>query len=105
MGTLFSIGLLGVFAYHCTYNGFVYKECPQNIKLLLKCFGVIGYLLYIATFIWSFWHFVWWKPWVIALITTHIVTPLTTPFFQKDMLGLSPALVILFSFFSIWGLL
>jgi hypothetical protein len=32
------------------------------------------------------------------------VTPLTTPFFQKEMLGLSPALVILFSFFSIWGL-
>lgn len=106
MNTLIFIGLLGVFAYHSSSNGNEFNGSSASAKSLLLLSGTIGYIVYIVTLIWSFWHFTWWQPILTALLTTLVISPITAPLFQRNILGIvfSPLAVIILSILSIMGL-
>ena len=107
MNTLIFIGLLGVFAYHSSSNGNEFYGSSASAKSLLLLSGTVGYIVYVVTLIWSFWHFAWWQPFLTALLSTMVVSPITAPLFQRNIFGMvvSPVAVIVFSILSIQGLI
>lgn len=106
MSTLFFIGLLGVFSYHCATIHKEFRGASKVSKTLIGLVGNIGSLLYYSVLIWSFWRYDWWKP-VITFITAIIVGSISAIFFQRNAFGImiSPYLVVIFAILSIIGLL
>ena len=87
MGTLISIGLIGVFAYHCAINASECKGASENLKAVMTIAGSLGFIAYVVAIIWSFWYYPWWQPVVLFLVTTIVVAPITAPLFQKHVYG------------------
>lgn len=107
MTTLILIGLVGVFAYHSASNGNEFKGTSEGMKLMLTLGGTIGYIAFIALIIASFWHYAWWKPIVTMIASILIVAPITSPIFQRNILGaiVSPIAVIVLTSLAIAGLI
>lgn len=100
------IGLLGVFAYHCTA---IYKEfrgASYTVKELYGLAGGIGYFVYNGVLIWSFWHYEWWQP-VVTFVAALIVGAISAILFQTNIIGMmvSPVLLIVFAVLSVIGLI
>ena len=106
MITLVYIGLMGVFAYHCLEINRNFRGSSYKVKLLMGLSGGIGYSLYYAFLIWSFWHFSWYQP-IITGFASMIVGSITAIFFQKKLVGmmLSPLLLVAFTVLSFIGLI
>lgn len=106
MSTLIFIGLLGVFAYHCTAINKEFRGSSKTIKELTGLASGIGYLVYYGVLIWSFWHYEWWQP-IVTFIATMIAGGFSAIIFQRTIIGMiaSPILVFVFGALSIAGLL
>lgn len=106
MKTLIFIGLLGVFAYHCSEIGRHFKGSSASIKTIMVISGFIGIFLYYGALIWSFWRFPWWQP-IVTFISAIFARALSAIFFQKNMIGMlvSPILVLCFAILSLIGLI
>ena len=106
MNTLIFIGLLGVFAYHCTSNDKEFRGSSDTARLIQGFAGSIGYFVYYATLIWSFWHFAWWQP-IVTFVAVIIAGSISAIVFQRTFFGMiiSPIMVVLFATLSIIGLL
>lgn len=104
--TLLYIGLMGVFAYQCTAISKDFRGSSVKLKLFMSISGGLGYLLYYAFIIWSFWKFPWWQPIVTAVVST-IIGAITAIFFQRNIVGilLSPWLMIASSVLGFIGLI
>lgn len=106
MKVLIFISLLGMFAYHCSAIVNEFKGKSTFVFSIFNILGAIGYLVFFATLIWSFWPFLWWQP-IVALIVSMLGGAMTAIIFQTNIIGmlLSVTGVVVFSILSIWGLL
>lgn len=106
MGTLVFIGLLGVFAYHCTAIHKEFRGASKTVKELTGIAGGIGYLVYYGVLIWSFWHFAWWQP-IVTFVAAIIAGGVSAVFFQRNIIGMmiSPIMVVVFAALSVIGLI
>ncbi len=102
MKTLLFIGLLGIFAYHCLANWKDFRGVSANVKSLFLITGNIGYTAFFVMLIICFWHFTWWLP-IVVVIVSAVSGGLTAIVFQKNFVGmmLSPILVLVFLILSI----
>ncbi len=105
MATLIFIGLLGVFAYHCSASHKEFRGSSAMMKTVLGLCGSIGYIAHYATLIWSFWHYDWWQP-IVTGIASILVGGISAILFQRNIVGmlLSPICVIVFAILSVIGL-
>lgn len=106
MSTLFFIGLLGVFSYHCQAIHKDFSGASKAVKELIGLAGTIGHLVYFGVLVWSFWHYEWWQP-IITFIAAIIIGGISAIFFQRNIFGMmiSPYLVVIFAILSIIGFL
>lgn len=104
--TLIFIGLLGIFAYHCSEIGKHFKGSSSSMKAIMVNSGFIGSILYYAFLVWSFWQFPWWQP-IVTFISVILVGALSAIFFQRSMIGMiiSPILLLCFAILSFIGLI
>lgn len=104
--TLIFIGLLGIFAYHCSEIGKHFKGSSSSMKAIMVNSGFIGSLLYHVFLVWSFWQFPWWQP-IVTFISVILVGALSAIFFQRSMIGMiiSPILLLCFAILSLIGLI
>lgn len=106
MSTLIFIGLLGVFSYHCLAIGKEFRGSSEMARSILLLLGTIGYITFLVTFVWSFWHFAWWQP-LVTYAAATIVGGITAIFFQRTVVGVIACqlCVIVFAILSIIGLI
>lgn len=106
MDTLIFIGLLGVFSYHCLAIGKEFRGSSEMARSILLLLGTIGYITFLVTLVWSFWHFAWWQP-LVTYAAATIVGGITAIFFQRTVMGIIISLicVVVFSILSIIGLI
>ena len=97
MNTLLFIGLLGLFSYNCATIGNEWKGRSTNLKTAYVIGGALGYLLWFASLIWSFWHFDWWQP-ILLFIATIFISGLSAIIFQKNLIGMILSLIGLLTF-------
>ena len=101
------IGLVGVFAYHSAANGNEFKGSSEGMKLMLTLGGTIGYIAFVALIIASFWHYAWWQPIVTMAAVIFVVSPITSPIFQRNLFGIiiSPIAVVVCASLAIAGII
>lgn len=106
MTTLVYIGLIGVFAYHCSAIAHDFRGSSYTIKSLMSISGGIGYMLHYALLIWSFWQFSWWQP-IVTAVASIIVGGITAILFQRNFVGmiLSPLLMVISAVLGLIGLI
>lgn len=106
MSTLISIGLLGVFAYHCLAIYKDFRGASAIVRGLMQLIGIIGTLTFYVLLVISFWRFAWWQS-ILTLIASIIIGGPTAIIFQKTLIGmiLSPVLVLTFLALSIISLI
>ena len=106
MTTLIFISCVYIFAYNCVEIDKNFRGSSQGIKLWIGLTGQICHIASWVLFIWSFWHYDWWKP-LVAFIASTIIGGILGVFFQRNLIGMfaSPILAWLFVALSVIGLL
>lgn len=106
MGTPIYICLLGVFSFHTQINHQEFRGRSTKAKEIMGILGGVGYVWFLISLIWSFWHFAWWQP-IVTLIASIAISGISAPMFQRNLLRIliSPITLVVFSSLSIAGLI
>ena len=106
MSTLIYIGLVGIMAYNCKALSINFKGSSEFLKHYFGLSGLIGYPVQYALLIWSFFHFTWWMP-IVTYVASVILAGFSAIIFQSNSIGaiVSPILLVVFTAFSVIGLL
>lgn len=92
MKALVFICLLWVFHYNCSEIARNWKGSSSTLETVVSLEGLIGKLLFLITFIWSFWHYEWWQP-IVAFIVTMFAAGIIANLFQKTLIGMMVSMV------------
>lgn len=110
MWTLICIVIVGYMAYNCRANFLTYIQRGSrrfvDLDIYLSMSSLLGYPIWYALTIWSFWHYDWWIP-IVAYLTTFFTAGFTAILFQRNFIGalLSPLILIIFTTLSVINLL